>query len=120
VINRLLVSYGSPGAKKQRTLTRKAVHNNYRCKRRIILSAEDDAVPFPRYLVIACEATVLLAVVGRFLLPSKIDISFAVAPHTHVGIPVRLFVPLLLIALAGAMSAFTLARAVLVMMHRAQ
>ncbi|MGZ4732917.1 MAG: hypothetical protein ACXVZH_12315 [Terriglobales bacterium] len=57
-----------------------------------------------RVLMIISETLVTIALLTRILLTSNFDISFRLSAETLIGIPVRWFVPLLLISGAGILS----------------
>ena len=58
----------------------------------------------------ACEVLVVVALAARFLLPANASISVRVQPDVHVELmPVRWLVPLVLVFIAGILSATTVA-----------
>lgn len=57
-----------------------------------------------RLLMIASEVLVGVALISQYLLPMSFDVSFRVSADTHIGIPIRWLVPLLLISGAGVFS----------------
>jgi hypothetical protein len=57
-----------------------------------------------RLLMIASEVLVGVVLISQYLLPMSFDVSFRVSVDTHVGIPTRWLVPLLLISAAGVFS----------------
>ena len=75
-------------------------------------------MPISRFLLFTCEALVILAVVLQFVLPSNVDLSVSLGADTHVGVSVRSFIPLVLIAVAGFLSTVTLVSAVSALTHR--
>jgi hypothetical protein len=56
-----------------------------------------------RALMLVAEILAVVAVAIQFLLPSETAIAITIA-HKSLGLPVRWVVPLLLIAIAGALS----------------
>jgi len=56
-----------------------------------------------RVLMLVIEMLVIIALLSRILLPSNFDISFRLSEAT-IGIPIRWFIPLLLISGAGVVS----------------
>jgi len=57
-----------------------------------------------RLLMITSEVLVAVALLGRFLLPTNFDITFRISANAGIGIPIRWFLPLLLISGAGLFS----------------
>ena len=57
-----------------------------------------------RFLMITSEALAGVGIVSHFLLPTSWEVAYHVSPRLDVGIPIRWFVPLALISLAGAFS----------------
>jgi hypothetical protein len=53
--------------------------------------------------MIISETLAIVAVAIQFVLPSEIAISLTI-PHRTIGLPLRWVAPLLLIAIAGALS----------------
>jgi hypothetical protein len=74
-------------------------------------------VAISRFLPFTCEALAILAVVLQFVLPSNVDLSVSLRADTHVGIPVRSVVPLVVIAVAGFLSTVTLVSAMFALTH---
>jgi hypothetical protein len=68
-------------------------------------------------LMTASEIIVGIALVLSFFLPTGTSISFIVSPHRMIGFPIRWFVPLLLITVAGLCSATALAKMAWSMIH---
>ena len=60
-------------------------------------------------LMTMSEVLVGIALVSRFLLPAGPNISFTLLwAHTSIGIPIRWFIPLFLITVAGICSGVAL------------
>jgi hypothetical protein len=70
-----------------------------------------------RFLMIASETLVGAALVAHMFLPTTFAITFAVSADRIIAIPVRWFVPLLLISVAGAFSTAALVKMGLAMAH---
>jgi hypothetical protein len=62
-----------------------------------------------RFLMIASEILVGVALIAHMFLPTTFGVSFHVSDRS-VGIPIRWFVPLLLISVAGILSTAALLR----------
>lgn len=61
-----------------------------------------------RLLMIISEVLAGVALISSFLLPKKLDFAFRVSSQMSIGIPVRWFLPLFLIVIAGLTSAGSL------------
>lgn len=62
-------------------------------------------------LMTISEVLVGIALVSRFLLPTGLNVSFTLLwAHTSIGIPIRWFVPLFLITIAGICSGIALTK----------
>jgi hypothetical protein len=60
-----------------------------------------------KFLMLISETLAVVAVATQFLLPAGTDLDLHLA-HRYVGLPLRWVVPLLLISIAGALSAAAL------------
>ena len=63
-----------------------------------------------RLLMIISEVLAGVAIISSFLLPKNFDFAFRASSQMSIGIPVRWFVPLFLIVIAGVTSASSLLR----------
>ena len=71
-------------------------------------------------LMTISEILVGIALITRFLSPSGVSISFTLLwAHASIGIPVRWFLPLVLIVVAGVFSATALIKMVWSLAHAA-
>ncbi len=61
-----------------------------------------------RFLMIISEVLAGIALISSFLLPKDSDLAFRVSSQMSIGIPVRWFVPLFLIVIAGLTGAGSL------------
>jgi hypothetical protein len=61
-----------------------------------------------RYLMIVSEALAGVALISSILLPKNLDLGVRVSSQMGIGIPVRWFVPLFLIVMAGLTGAGSL------------
>jgi hypothetical protein len=64
-------------------------------------------VPIARFLMIASETLVGVALITHIFLPTTFDIAFTVSDRS-IGIPIRWLIPLSLITVAGVFSAAAL------------
>ena len=60
-----------------------------------------------RFLMIASEILVGVALIAHMFLPTTFDVALTVSDKS-IGIPIRWFIPLLLISVAGAFSTASL------------
>jgi hypothetical protein len=60
-----------------------------------------------RFLMIASEILVGVALIANLFLPTTLGVTFHVSDR-YIGIPVRWFIPLLLISVAGTFSTASL------------
>lgn len=60
-----------------------------------------------RFLMITSEILVGAALLAHMLLPTNLGVSLHISDRS-IGIPIRWFIPLLLITMAGALSAAAL------------
>ncbi len=72
-----------------------------------------------RALMLASEILVAVALIARILLPTNLDLGFRVSSETAIGIPIRWFIPLFLISVAGVCSIAALLKMYLALAHRA-
>ena len=61
-----------------------------------------------RYLMIITEVLAGVALISSFLLPRNFDLGVRISSQMSIGIPVRWFVPLFLIVIAGLTGAGSL------------
>jgi hypothetical protein len=69
-----------------------------------------------RFLMIASEALVGVALIANMFLPTTFVVAFHVSDRSF-GIPIRWFIPLLLISMAGAFSTAALLKMVWTLTH---
>jgi CBS domain containing-hemolysin-like protein len=84
-------------------------------------STEAYKMPTHRFLAIASETLVGVALLAQILLPillpTDIGITFSVSSQRMIAIPIRWFLPLLLISVAGALSAAALLKIYWTLVH---
>jgi hypothetical protein len=61
-----------------------------------------------RFLMIASETLAGAALIAQMFLPTNVGVTFTVSTDRVIAIPIRWFVPLLLIIVAGALGAAAL------------
>jgi len=70
-----------------------------------------------RFLMMASEILVGVALIAHVFLPTNFSVAFTVSADRAIGIPIRFFVPLLLISLAGVFSTVALAKMAWTLAH---
>ncbi len=71
-----------------------------------------------RLLMVISELLAGVGLISSFLLPKNADIGFRVSSQMGIGIPVRWFVPLFLIVIAGLVGAGSLTKMYWSLAHR--
>ncbi len=72
-----------------------------------------------KLLMMLSEVLVVGAIVAHIVLPASLGVSLTVSANRIIGIPIRWFVPLFLISIAGALSATALVKMVWALAHAA-
>jgi len=55
-------------------------------------------------LMVTAETLAAVGVIARFVLPNEWGVNFTISAHRLIALPIRWFVPLLLISIAGMLS----------------